>query len=164
MYTQKKEPHVRIMLLFKIFYFLSNFFFIFKSHLSKSRSFFFFFNLSPFYEYHHQLEITASSASQEYIVLNKIFLQNVRQRTQNFTNKITFWSEFRLETNHAVKNFRCLEFKSFQEYKKKQAPSQSTQVMFNLFIHNYMLQLLNCIENQRKPNKCSFFAFIICIG
>ena len=69
----KKEPHVMIMLLFK-------------SHLSKSRGFFF--SLSPFCEYHHQLETIGASASQEYIVLNKSFLQKRRQRRQNFANKI----------------------------------------------------------------------------
>ena len=69
----KKEPHVMIMLLFK-------------SHLSKSRGFFF--SLSPFCEYHHQLETIGASASQEYIVLNKNFLQKGRQMRQNFANKI----------------------------------------------------------------------------
>ena len=153
------------MLLFKFFCFVL--FFLKKTlNLTYQRVevFIYLFNLSPFCEYHHQLETTRASTSQEYIVLNKNFCKKEGKEAKLCQqNQNPFGLEFRLETNHAIKNFRCQEFKSFQEYKKKkkQAPSQSTQFMFNLFIHNYLLQLLSCIENQRKPKKCSFFAFII---
>ena len=57
----KREPHVRIMLLFK-FFFLFFFFFI-TLNLTYQKVEVFFFNLSPFCEYHYQLEITGASAS-----------------------------------------------------------------------------------------------------
>ena len=55
----KKEPYVRIMLLFKFFVF-----FVLTLNLTYQKvEVFFFFNLSPFCEYHYQLEITGASAS-----------------------------------------------------------------------------------------------------
>ena len=61
----KKEPHVRIMLLFKFFIlFLFIYLFIFLTlNLTYQKGEVFFFNLSPFCEYHHQLETIGASAS-----------------------------------------------------------------------------------------------------
>ena len=56
----KKEPHVRIMLLFKFFF---CFFFLTLNITYQKVEVFFFFNLSPFCEYHYQLETTGASAS-----------------------------------------------------------------------------------------------------
>ena len=59
----KKEPHVRIMLLFKFFCFVL--FFLKKTlNLTYQRVevFIYLFNLSPFCEYHHQLETTGALA------------------------------------------------------------------------------------------------------
>ena len=60
----KKEPHVRIMLLFKFFCFVL---FFKKKTLNltyqRVEVFIYLFNLSPFCEYHHQLETTRASTS-----------------------------------------------------------------------------------------------------
>ena len=49
----------------------------------------------------------------------KYFCKKEGKGCKTLPTKLPFGLEFRLETNHAIKNFRCLEFKSFQEYKKK---------------------------------------------
>ena len=90
----KKEPHVRIMLLFKFFCFVL---FFKKKTLNltyqRVEVFIYLFNLSPFCEYHHQLKTTRASTSQEYIVLNKIFCKKEGKGGRTLPTKLeSFWS------------------------------------------------------------------------
>ena len=96
----KREPHVRIMLLFKFF-----FFFLISHHFVSTIINWKQLELQLYRSYYSQQKNFAKRKANE---------AELYQQNQN-----PFGLEFRLETNHTIKNFRCLEFKSFYEYRQK---------------------------------------------
>ena len=132
---------------------------LFKSHLSKSRGFFF--SLSPFCEYHHQLETIGASASQEYIVLNKKFLQKGRQRRQNFAKKIRIllvwnldWKQIMPPKTLDVQNLN--PFRNTERKKKNRHPPRAPRSCSTSLSITTCYNCLVALKTKENPTNAAF--------